>query len=209
MEQILEFIKTISPIGVAVVGAISLIYQTYAKIKLKRRSKNSDKYVDVDIILNSWFFIRMQQYRNYTIPNIKINHELKSLMIKKFLDIKFKTFYDLLKNFDYSKPEILIHSIMTIGVAEYERKALKAGIPEMFLTKFNNWHRIHANTLIESISYTLKSNLYSTLQDKYLSIFDNILNAFSMTVQDAEKTMNEFNGELERYLDDKTVNFKR
>ncbi len=210
MESLIDLIEAISPIAVVLIAAISSIYQAYSKIKSKRDSKkNPDTHVDLDVILNSHFFIRMLQYRNFTIPAIQIDHKLKSKMIKEFLNIKFETFYTLLQNFDYNKPETLISTIIDIGVSDYERKSRKAGIPEMFLEKFNSWHSVHATSLVSSIQSTLDSNLYSTMNDRYLSIFDNILNVFSMTIHDAEKTMNEFNGELETYLEDNQVGFLR
>lgn len=83
------------------------------------------------------------------------------------------------------------------------------GIPEVFINKFDMWHQVHIETVIEKIRDVVYSDFYKTWQLKLLMILDHLDSVFLMTYQDARRTIAGLNGELEQEIEDKIQRERR
>lgn len=67
---------------------------------------------------------------------------------------------------------------------------------EIVMTKFNKWHKDRVFITKENIELISCSQFYTDCRSKQAAIFDVYIGAFAETINDAEKTLNELNGDL-------------
>ena len=149
------------------------------------------------------FFLLMHYWINVEIDNLPITNELKKRVVIKFLKIKFSIFEKNFLNFianinttdDPDLEKIFLDSIM-----ECEETAIHKYIPELFIEKFRQWHSSHISITFEAIRSINESTFYDSSYEKVAATLDILLFTFRLTIVDAEKTINELNGELEKVL---------
>lgn len=80
---------------------------------------------------------------------------------------------------------------MNANYTEDERKVLK-----IVMEKFNRWHRHRVEYIEKAITSVGNSKFYDGCRTKQAVIFDIYIGAFADMVNDAEKTLDEINGDL-------------
>lgn len=152
------------------------------------------------------FFTRMRYHLQITIPNIKIENSKKKKMIITFLKIKFETWYDayyadIINNSNkFNRREDRV-PLCLYCVKQYEEKIREKGIPEIFIRKFSEWHKHHVDIAVDGIENIWQNDFYSSIEEKKAAELDLLLAAFAYTIVDVQKTLNDFNGELDEILE--------
>jgi len=77
------------------------------------------------------------------------------------------------------------------------------GVPLVYINKFNQWHDEHVALCLDNITYVLRDKMYTGWYDELRSCLDFLLLAFQLTEQDARKTLNSLNGELDKAIEEK------
>ena len=172
--------------------------------------RNLDKHI---------FFSRMTYFIDSFIPNqISYENKNKEYIIKKALLSKFKTFYDLyayevelLKNKTTCKGRLSSADnrikLITEGVTKYNDIWKQDKIHYIFIEKFNYWHNSHVDMLVARIHDIWNSKLYKTCYEKLEVELLLILQAFEMTIIDAEKTLGDLNGELDKFIEESGISY--
>lgn len=151
-------------------------------------------------------FDRLNQYRNKSIYDFKIQNKYKRLIIKKFLEIKFDTIRDYLgrdmctncyKKCDNGTTMV---EHMLRAIQEYERKSIEIGIPEDFILKFKSFHQPKVDIGIELIETVCNGDFHANCVEKQFSMFDFIQGIMAITLSDMQKTANSFNGNLDNLV---------
>jgi hypothetical protein len=83
---------------------------------------------------------------------------------------------------------------------QYEEEALNKGVPSIFLDKFRKWHEIHTTITFDAIRSVCDSKFYDSEYERTAAVLDILLFSFRLTIVDAEKSINELNGQLEQVL---------
>jgi hypothetical protein len=155
------------------------------------------------------FFSTVNYWINIEIDNLNITNIAKRNVVRAFLKLKFTVFNDRLKEYirnNVQDEEICTDGTLCIGnlvvdcLKEYEDKARTKGVPDIFIDKFRQWHDPHTDITFESIRSVCESKFYTTNVEKIAAVLDILLYSFRMTIIDAERTINQLNGELEAAL---------
>ena len=98
-------------------------------------------------------------------------------------------------------------------IDEYELKAkeLKVILPngyifgctDVFIEKFNDWHKSHVNITYDRITSIIQSSFYQTWHIRIILILDLLDTMFSITIDDAIRTAVMLNGEMEAEIKSK------
>jgi len=149
------------------------------------------------------FFTTISYWINIEIDNLPIKNECKKKVICLFLKIKYNIFSKNIKKIIASESTNCqdLEDIIIASFNECEVKARSEGIPDIFINKFRIWDHDHTKILIDSVDSIIRSNFYSTFEEKVAAILDLMIFSFRLTLVDAEKTINELNGELEKALE--------
>ncbi len=169
------------------------------------------------------FFSDMVKWEKRDIKHLHIKSEKKKLVVVEFLQIKFRTFREMLKNYvieaemllnvghDFKCDDIL--RLFWEGIDRYNNEArnheirlngrVMTGIPEMFLERFDKWHTPHIDMINDAIKQIVNNEIYPDEYVKLLAIIEIFYIAFKLTILDAVGSINELNGELERLLEEK------
>lgn len=153
---------------------------------------------------NHMFFEKCAYWLNYQIDNIELPSQRKEKMAKKFLSnyvIKFRemlTSYINDGNFDH--PEDLLK--LYFKTMKYVRdSSLAIGIPQLFLDKYDEYQDAQTLAINEELKSIVSSSFYKTNMDKIIAIFDVITYAFIYVILNAEESLTNMNGELEKALE--------
>lgn len=149
----------------------------------------------------------------------------ESINLAFLRDCMFKIFYDgileytkkILATTSDEEKEKLVQNI-PLKIQEltniYNDKALQIpiqlpngitikGVPLVYINKFNQWHDEHVALCLDNIIYVLRDKMYTGWYDELRSCLDFLLLAFQLTEQDARKTLNSLNGELDKAIEEK------
>jgi hypothetical protein len=150
------------------------------------------------------FFTTMNYWINVEIDNIPVQNRLKRNVVRCFLKIQFTTFYDnfkkLINDSENFKVKNSFENIMIECIKQYEEEALNKGVPSIFLDKFRKWHEIHTTITFDAIRSVCDSKFYDSEYERTAAVLDILLFSFRLTIVDAEKSINELNGQLEQVL---------
>lgn len=149
------------------------------------------------------FFTSISYWINIEINNLPIENLSKKKVICLFLKTKYNIFSKNIKRFINSTNNNCeeIENILIKSFKECEDIARSEGIPDIFIDKFRVWDYEHTKILIDSIESIINSKFYSTFEEKIAAILDIMIFSFRLTLVDAEKTINELNGDLEKALE--------
>lgn len=132
-------------------------------------------------------------------------------------DCKVKIFYDGLQEFftnieenDGGGLSKLPEKISAL-IDDYERAArritielpggqLIVGVPNCYMRKFNNWHTPHVKLCLSGITEALDSRFYPDWWTRATVCMEYIAMAFDLTFEDAERTLGQLNGDLDREI---------
>lgn len=171
------------------------------------RSKQKTKYTK-DLghsrdVIDHPFFHEMLYYVEQAIPTLEIADPHKCFVAKTFLRLKFETFSDKLQaaildsNFKIHDHAKLLYDMQR----EYHTRALDAGIPKLFIDRFEETFIPIAELMKDSIQSISTSKFLVGDRAKHIAILYQYLAAFHSTIVAVETTINLMNGELEKALD--------
>lgn len=154
--------------------------------------------------LDHQFFKNMNYWRKIQINSLEIESPAKRKVMILFLNIKFDTFEKVMCEFvsspDCLKNLNLVEGIIIDAIKTYEEEALRNGIPEIVLTKFNEWHKDTIEDTVSLLRTILESGSHTDNFNQLIAILDILTFAFRKTILHAEDTMNGLNGQLEAAL---------
>jgi len=203
IEKTVLLITTYGATTVFFAVGMLLLYR-YLKNKIDCANNKEIKF---DLTKHT-FFTGMLEY-DRSVDSIGITNKLKKEMAIKFLKTKIKVFRndfsDFInqKNYDNLYPEHLYAEIVLIFekcISRYEREVREDGVPEIFIEKFNEWHKSRVDSTLYGIKLFLQSSIATSNHSKLYNVLNMIQIAFMQTVEDAEYTLNSLNGELEKEL---------
>lgn len=148
------------------------------------------------------FWSRMNYYINSKIPYVQTGNRLRKKLLVLTMTTKFTTAVKHLrkfineKDFDACKAVNLVNSM----VKEYEEQWRAARVPEIFISKFHEYHSKKASSILDYIEFVCTSNFYGSDLDKKVAILDGMLNVFHWTVIDLERANAAINGPLDQAL---------
>lgn len=150
------------------------------------------------------FFNSIEYWVNNDINNLPIINPLKKRVVCTFLRIKYLTFSKNLKEYintvDIEEEIMDLETLIIDCLKEYEDKARNEGIPDIFINKFRVWNSPHTHILIDSVQSICTSKFYDSFEEKIVAVLDILTFSFRVTLIDAERTINDLNGELEKAL---------
>lgn len=128
------------------------------------------------------------------------NTRIKEFMIK-MTETKGETLYMLPSYLiklieEYSKKAEDIKIDLLDGIVIY-------GVPDCYINKFKYWQAERFNVLLESISDIIVSSFYNTWYLKCVACLDYLHFSSSLTIYDADRTLNQLNGNLEAEIEEK------
>lgn len=154
--------------------------------------------------MNHQFFKNMNYWRKIQINSLEIESPAKKKVMILFLNIKFDTFEKVMCKFvnssDCLNNLFEIEGIVIDAIKEYEAEARRHGVPEVFLTKFNEWHKDTIDDTVNLLRTILESGSHTDNFSKLIAILDILTFAFRKTIIHAEQTLNGLNGHLEAAL---------
>lgn len=160
-----------------------------------RKKKKLDKHQ---------FFNTIDYWVNIEINNLPIVNPLKKRVVCTFLKIKYSTFSkkirEFINNLTLEEENMDLETLIIDCLKEYEDNSRSAGIPDMFIDKFRIWNSSHTQILIDSVQSICASKFYDSFEEKIVAILDILTFSFRITLVDAERTINDLNGELEKTL---------
>lgn len=209
----MDFVKWLWPIAeksfsLLVAVAAILIAGKWAWVRLDALRNSINLYPSPETLRRHRFFAVMRNAVATQIPNLPIQEEMRRLVFRDFLAIKFRVFKirlgkwldENVRSLDSMTPVELESSLMdvvTTAIKEYEEAALKEGIPEVVVAKFRDWHACCVASVVELIASTCHSDWHKNNTAKVAVVFDTLLVAFHRTLADARRTLYTLNGELD------------
>lgn len=150
------------------------------------------------------FFEKSSYWLTYQIDSIELPSHRKENMAKKFLSnyvIKFKEMLTAyINNGDFNHPEELLN--LYLKTMKYvNSSSLAIGIPQLFLDKYDEYQDAQTIAINEELKNIISSSFYRTNMDKIIAIFDVITYAFIYVILNAEESLTNMNGELEKALE--------
>lgn len=146
------------------------------------------------------YFSSMDYWRK-----IGIEEPARDLIFKDFLHIKFRVFdfamHEVVGNKDISKMRRIelksyIIKTVTAAIKEYEHETKEMGIPSAVIKKFAKWHNRSVSFIIDGIEDTCMSSFYENNVARLNGMLGLLLAAFHATIIDAERTLDDLNGDL-------------
>lgn len=148
-------------------------------------------------------FGRLKYMREIIIPRINVGHKKKTECARKFLAIKLETFEKGLKAW-VANPEPMRStdaiSVIVSLIKEYEDRAIRAGVPEIFVHRFAEHNMQVVESTIDALSSIADSGMYSQ-KEKQAATLDILLYTFSLSIYSVEETIGSLNGELEKAIE--------
>lgn len=152
--------------------------------------------------------------KSCSVEKLKVN--------RVFLDIKFHVVYEGLKSWveamerfnDESDPEDIRKELFGVidriygWIDAYNHKAKITpiyftgnkyldGVPDLYISKFDEWHKSHIDTILSQINQVIYGDFYPSWRLRVIIILEHLETSLKMTKGDAERTLSGLNGELE------------
>jgi hypothetical protein len=215
-----EIIKTYMELGALAtffVLVLTLLYKYFNQKICIENDKNEVSSMVLDPtqsdLLTHDYFTKMKTYMTTRIPFLRIDGKERKACLIDFLLIKYRIFYEVTSAFcksdaaadtaDRGDKWVADFTEMLLdGVAAYEKEALDSGIPAIFLTCFNTHHSIRLTQCWDFMTSLAKSKYFPSNARRTEVMLDMLVVIFNATLIDAERTMDELNGELDEALVD-------
>lgn len=203
-------------VKVALIGGAVTLAAAIMQFVLPRFSK-SKKVEDTPKLIYHPLFTRMDTMIGYIEHGFTLENKGKEAAFKELLLAKFKIWrthlYELAEEVDKCIPlceNPACNKLYNMNM-EYFNKAyadyskfhynsnytadeIKA--MEIVISKFNKWHESRVTSVIASIEDVCSSVFYVDCKTRQSVIFDLYIGAFAETMNDASRTLNELNGDL-------------
>ena len=218
MKMEKEIIKTYMELGALAtffVLVLTLLYKYFNQKICEEKHPNEVSSMVLDPtqsdLLTHDYFTKMKTYMTTRIPFLRIDGKERKACLIDFLLIKYRIFYEVTAEFCLSdaaadtadrgdKWVADFTEMLLDGVAAYEKEALEAGIPAIFLTCFNTHHSIRLTQCWDFMTSLAKSKYFPSNARRTEVMLDMLVVIFNATLIDAERTMDELNGELDEAL---------
>jgi hypothetical protein len=213
-----DIIKTYMELG-ALATFFVLVLRLLYKYFNKKICEAKDSHEVLPMLLNPTqsdllthdYFTKMKTHMTTRIPFLKIEGKERQACLVDFLLIKYRTFYEVITEF--CKTDVAtdtadrgdkwlaaITTVLLNGVAAYEKEALEVGIPAIFLTCFNKHHSVRLTECWDLTTSLARSKYFPSNARRTEVALDMLVVIFNATLIDAERTMDELNGELTEAL---------
>lgn len=158
-------------------------------------------------LFNHPLFQKLRTYLNYEINHLVIGEPLREAIFRDFLVIKFTCIRDgflrflekgSLERMDSDTYQSRILECIDEIIKNYEEEAIKEGIPEIVLIKFNEWHKDRISAIYDFLRDIHDAKIFTSNTARTYVVFDFIVHILNMTVLDAKRTLVNLNGELNK-----------
>jgi len=165
--------------------------------------KRTGRYV-VEIKYHK-FFSEIYRYEKHHIPYISLSFhgrpsQGRTRIFRDMLQIKFSIRRSVMANaiLDLKPETMLDKNIKAIDdiINWYNRERKLQWIPDVVIEKFNEWHSIHADSIVKEIEDIITWNSFSSIKEMMHAILYLHTYMVVLTFRDAEKTLWELNGQL-------------
>ena len=188
-----------SDIIVALIGLVGTITVGWWQY---RRGK---RHCDHGDLFRHPLFGRLKYLREIVVPRLDVGHPRKTSCTRLFLSIKLETFETGMRAW-ISDPDQMragdIAGHITNLVREYEDRAIRSGVPRVFVERFADHHMPVVSATVQSLERIADSGLYSDAERQAAALYI-LLYAFELTIASAEAAIGSLNGQLERALENK------
>lgn len=209
-EETLQLVITsiIAP-GILYVGKIVFDFTMY---KINKGSVQLDKQEEeLPPLKQHAFFDRMKYLENHIRFCFTIQNKGKELIFKDILSHYVQVYVEHIDEFisndfsDLSETELSTMMMQcldkaTISFNSYYKNSSytldEQKILDLIMVKFNRWHHHKTEQMYRSVEMVCNSKFYGSAEVKASVILDLLLGSFVDTVNDAESTLNELNGDL-------------
>lgn len=198
--------------GLIPFGIITIIGGTLWKIPSSRKyalrylRRFVFKRVEQLDLTDHLMFLNLNKFIVNDIKHFKLKNKLREAIFRDFLLIKFmsvkRNFESFISTHDLnsmssSKFQARLLECMNDITRDYERRALEQGIPEIVISKFNEWNEPKVSAIYEYVGDVCDDNeLYPDNFTKMRIILDFIYHINNFTIMDAKKTLTYLNGQL-------------
>lgn len=170
-----------------------------ALAKFTRGRVVSSQYNSKEVLLS-----KITYWTEFKINHLNIIDNGRRAIFKDLLMIKFLTFKDYINKshtiytnkMGSSELYTAIVTCFNESIGQYNVRAKELKIPDIVLSKFNEWQ-------IKSFEFTLKSaelicysNVYGNNDMRIQAVFSLFTAMMELTIAEAEKTLTDLNGEL-------------
>lgn len=182
---------------------IKLGYQFISKVIATYKFPQAAEIKTKDLI-NHRLFRELACKISYDIKHLKIDEPLRQAIFRDFIGYEFEAIRDgYLKLIASDLDELtndelknkLTETIIDI-INNYEAKARQGLIPEIVISKFNEWHKDRINQLRDCINEICEDPVLRSNAFKVKVFFDFNVWVIFLTINDAAKTLIYLNGEL-------------
>ena len=201
---LLEILELLGKYGAPLIITAIVLYAglRYLNMRLKRLEEKP-----LPCLERHHFFSVMERALKVTIPQMDIAEPGRALLARDFLRFKVESFSTKMLEFvrrpslnDFP-PEAFssqISEVLSQCIQDYEERARREGIPEIYLRKFGEWHKQTVDMTLAYIDVLSQCEAqYHQNYERLASVLSWLEVAFQWTFVDAEKTLASLNGELD------------
>lgn len=214
IEKLLELIKengaTVLITAIVLYFAIKVgnLLISEKQLKLERENDlrlNNKKIAHWGTLRSNPFFINMNHWIYYKIPNTNFGDPGRDLMIKDLLDIMYKQFRDelikvvenpLYKELNSREFQSVMIKILSKGMHQFKTKSINEGIPFPLLELFSTYHEPNIEFIKVAIEGICNSGYHHTNAEKVIAILNIYSASFEITLSHGEKALRHLNGQL-------------
>ncbi len=148
---------------------------------------------------------RIDYWLKFKITHLQIQSDFRREVISDFLQVKLSTWkihllslsqLNNINKLSIEELEIKILEDLDRAITEYNKKCENQGIPKMFIEKFNEWHMDKVEDTYKRITQICQSSFYINNKHKIGAVLDKYMDALNATIIDAERTLQDVNGEM-------------
>ncbi len=207
-KSLVDLITAIENHGFGIVlsaGLLSFLFYFGWRVLDVQVKKLEAKKLPAYNVRSHHIFVDLQRDLDYEVPRLALGTEGRTLLFKDMMDIKFRTFLDMIGPFidqhkcEECKPECFYDKnlkFVTELVNAYEKKWRDIGIFEEAVNKFDEWHQPRVDMVVEGIRTIANNQIYQTREQKYVAILDLYYYAMRWALFDAELSLKALNGEI-------------
>lgn len=187
----------------------AFVYLGILLLKKKIENWNPFKENNSKNLLGHKLFQNLRIYLNYEIQHLVIGEKLREALFRDFLIFHFtcikNEYTHFLERGDLEKMDAQTYKLRMMECQEnivkfYEEKAIREGIPDVVIRKYNEWNEQRIKDCYEYISNICDEQIFQTNTAKTAVIFDFMIHILNLTVISAKDTVIRLNGELDKVV---------
>jgi hypothetical protein len=210
VKELLDFIVDYGFMTVFAGMCLYFLYKYFYKVIVTKDVTNPNSHN---------FFNTIDRYKKVTVPGIRVFisskgvsaaygqmkfAEQRTRLVKMLLRVKFRNWHEVMKKATeeavHKKEhagvrDIYVNAVMKL-VDDYESEWRRNMIPEIVITKFNQWHSDHVKVFMSSVDQICLGSSFSSIEEVCNAILHINEGLVVQTILDAERTLGRLNGEL-------------